>query len=119
MTGGDPPDFLALTRQIGVQSHASRRGAAILAQFDGLSGRERFAAEFECLRPRFVRCSGAGAVTHPDPARNPIFSRKRLRARQASIVPLTLELTISSAAGHQWPQYRGKTVALKTTAAGG
>jgi DNA mismatch repair protein MutS2 len=105
--------FLAMTREIGVESHAIAQGAAILAQLDGLQARGRFAAEFECVRPRF---SGAATpVLELTQARHPLLE-KRLRARQAAVVPLTLalndaerQLIISG------PNTGGKTVALKTT----
>jgi DNA mismatch repair protein MutS2 len=105
--------FLAMTREIGVQSHAIAQGAAILAQVDGLQARGRFSAEFECVRPRFAD-TGA-PVLELSQARHPLLE-KRLRARQAAIVPLTLalndaqrQLIISG------PNTGGKTVALKTT----
>jgi DNA mismatch repair protein MutS2 len=105
--------FLAMTREIGVQSHAIAQGAAILAQVDGLQARGRFAAEFECVRPRFA--DAGMPVLELTQARHPLLE-KRLRARQATIVPLTLalndaqrQLIISG------PNTGGKTVALKTT----
>src|SRR3984957_14279035 len=105
--------FLAMTREIGVQSHAIAQGAAILAQLDALQARGRFAAEFECVRPRFA--DPAAPVLELTQARHPLLE-KRLRARQAAVVPLTLalndaerQLIISG------PNAGGKTVALKTT----
>ena len=105
--------FLAMTREIGVQSHAIAQGAAILAQLDGLQARGRFAAEFDCVRPRFA--DPAGPVLELTQARHPLLE-KRLRARQAAVVPMTLalndaqrQLIISG------PNTGGKTVALKTT----
>jgi DNA mismatch repair protein MutS2 len=104
--------FLAMTREIGVQSHAIAQGAAILAQLDGLQARGRFAGEFECVRPRFA--DPAAPVLELTQARHPLLER-RLRARQATVVPLTLalndaqrQLIISG------PNTGGKTVALKT-----
>ncbi|MEA2543873.1 MAG: mismatch repair protein MutS2 [Acidobacteriaceae bacterium] len=105
--------FLAMTREIGVQSHAIAQGAAILAQVDGLQARGRFGAEFECVRPRFA--DTAAPVLELTQARHPLLE-KRLRARQAAIVPLTLELNDAQRqliiSG---PNTGGKTVALKTT----
>jgi DNA mismatch repair protein MutS2 len=46
--------FLAMTREIGLQADAIAQGAATLAQLDGLQARGRFAAEFDCIRPRFA-----------------------------------------------------------------
>ena len=104
--------FLAMTREIGVQSHAIAQGAAILAHVDGLQARGRFAAEFECVRPRFA--DAAAPVLALTQARHPLLE-KRLRARQAAIVPLTLELNDAQRqliiSG---PNTGGKTVALKT-----
>ena len=105
--------FLAMTREIGLESEAIAQGAATLAQLDGLQARARFAAEFDCIRPRFA------ATTAPllelKQARHPLLE-KRLRARQMAVVPLTLalndqqrQLIISG------PNTGGKTVALKTT----
>ena len=102
--------FLAMTAEIGQQSPAIAQGAVILAQLDGLQARSRFAAEFDCIRPRF-----SDTVLELKQARHPLLE-KRLRDRQASIVPLTLalnndqrQLIISG------PNTGGKTVALKTT----
>src|ERR1700761_16572 len=46
--------FLAMTREIGTQSGAIAQGAAILAKIDTLQACARFAADFECIRPRFA-----------------------------------------------------------------
>jgi DNA mismatch repair protein MutS2 len=104
--------FLAMTREIGQQAHAIAQGAAILAEVDGLQARGRFAAEFDCIRPRFA--DAEAPVLELSQARHPLLE-KRLRARQGSIVPLTLalhdqarQLIISG------PNTGGKTVALKT-----
>jgi DNA mismatch repair protein MutS2 len=105
--------FMAMTREIGQQSHAIAQGAATLAQVDGLQARGRFAAEFACVRPRFA--DPAAPLLELKQARHPLLE-KRLRARQAMVVPLTLalndqqrQLIISG------PNTGGKTVALKTT----
>jgi DNA mismatch repair protein MutS2 len=105
--------FMAMTREIGQQSHAIAQGAATLAQVDGLQARGRFAAEFACVRPRFA--DPAAPLLELKQARHPLLE-KRLRARQATVVPLTLalndqqrQLIISG------PNTGGKTVALKTT----
>ena len=105
--------FLAMTREIGQQSNAIAEGARTLAQLDSLQARGRFAAEFQCIRPRFADASAPKLeLKH---ARHPLLE-KRLRDRQAAIVPLTLalndqarQLIISG------PNTGGKTVALKTT----
>ncbi len=104
--------FMAMTREIGQQSHAIAQGAATLAQVDGLQARGRFAAGFACVRPRFA--DPAAPLLELKQARHPLLE-KRLRARQAMVVPLTLalndqqrQLIISG------PNTGGKTVALKT-----
>ena len=105
--------FLAMTAEIGLQSYAIAQGAAILAQLDGLQARGRFAADFDCIRPRFA--DPGNPVLELKQARHPLLE-KRLRARQANVVPLTLalnneqrQLIISG------PNTGGKTVGLKTT----
>ena len=104
--------FLAMTREIGLESNAIAQGAAILAQLDGLQARGRFAAEFDCIRPRFA--DAEAPLLDLKLARHPLLE-KRLRARQATVVPLTMalnhrerQLIISG------PNTGGKTVALKT-----
>ena len=105
--------FLAMTREIGLESEAIAQGAATLAQLDGLQARARFAAEFDCIRPRFA--ATAAPLLELKQARHPLLE-KHLRARQMTVVPLTLalndqqrQLIISG------PNTGGKTVALKTT----
>jgi DNA mismatch repair protein MutS2 len=105
--------FLAMTREIGVQADAIAQGAAALAQLDGLQARARFAAEYDCIRPRFAEATAPALELKQ--ARHPLLE-KRLRTRQAAVVPLTLALN------HQQrqliisgPNTGGKTVALKTT----
>ena len=105
--------FLAMTAEIGLQGHAIAQGAAILAQLDGLQARARFAAEFDCIRPRFA--DPGEPLLELKQARHPLLE-KRLRSQQASVVPLTLalndgqrQLIISG------PNTGGKSVALKTT----
>jgi DNA mismatch repair protein MutS2 len=105
--------FLAMTREIALQADAIAQGAAALAQLDGLQARGRFAADFDCIRPRFAEATSPALELKQ--ARHPLLE-KRLRARQAAVVPLTLalnheqrQLIISG------PNTGGKTVALKTT----
>ena len=105
--------FLAMTQEIGLQGHAIAQGASTLAVLDGLQARARFAAEFDCIRPRFT--DPAAPVLELKHARHPLLE-KRLRAQQRAVVPLTLalndqqrQLIISG------PNTGGKTVALKTT----
>ena len=105
--------FLAMTREIGVEAYAIAQGAATLGRLDGLQARARFAAEFNCIRPRFA--DPAAPLLDLKLARHPLLE-KRLRERQAEIVPLTLALNDSQRqliiSG---PNTGGKTVALKTT----
>ena len=105
--------FVAMTQEIGLQGHAIAEGAATLAVLDGLQARARFAAEFDCIRPRFT--GPAAPVLEFKQARHPLLE-KRLRVQQRAVVPLTLalndqqrQLIISG------PNTGGKTVALKTT----
>jgi DNA mismatch repair protein MutS2 len=102
-----------MTAEIGLQGSVIAQGAAILAQLDGLQARARFAAEFDCIRPRFA--DPADPLLELKQARHPLLE-KRLRSRQATVVPLSLalndrqrQLIISG------PNTGGKTVALKTT----
>jgi DNA mismatch repair protein MutS2 len=105
--------FLAMTREIGVEAYAIALGAATLGRLDGLQARARFAAEFDCVRPRFA--DPAAPLLDLKLARHPLLE-KRLRERQAALVPLTLALNDSQRqliiSG---PNTGGKTVALKTT----
>src|ERR1700733_10665997 len=85
----------------------------LLAKLDGLHARARFAAGFDCSRPRFA--DPAEPVLELKEARHPLLE-KRLRNRQANVVPMSLalndgerQLIISG------PNTGGKTVALKTT----
>src|SRR5580658_3611917 len=105
--------FLAMTAEIGLQGHAIAQGAAILAQLDGLQARARFAAEFDCICPRFA--DPVEPLLELKQARHPLLEN-RLRSQQATVVPLSLalnngqrQLIISG------PNTGGKTVALKTT----
>lgn len=105
--------YMALTRQIGVESGTIQAGAAILAEVESLVIRGRFAEEFGCTRPRF-RLEGEPALTLVD-ARHPLLER-RLRAGGGAIVPLSIRLTTAERqliiSG---PNTGGKTVGLKTT----
>jgi DNA mismatch repair protein MutS2 len=105
--------FLAMTAEIGLQGHAIAQGAAVLAQLDGLQARARFAAAFDCIRPRFA--DPGEPQLELKQARHPLLE-KRLRSQQAGVVPLSLalndgqrQLVISG------PNTGGKSVALKTT----
>jgi DNA mismatch repair protein MutS2 len=95
--------FLAMTAEIGLQGHAIAQGAATLAQLDGLQARARFAAEFDCIRPRFADPGAvAGAEAGPPP-----FARKALAqpASDRGAADPGAERR-PAAAHHQRPQYR-------------
>ncbi len=70
--------FMAMTREIGLQSHAIAQGAATLAQVDGLQARGRFAAEFACVRPRFA--DPAAPLLELKQARHPLARKALARA---------------------------------------
>ena len=60
-----------MTREIGLESEAIAQGAATLAQLDGLQARARFAAEFDCIRPRFA--AAAAPLLELKQARHPLL----------------------------------------------
>ncbi len=104
--------FLAMTREIGVQSHTIAAGAAILAQVDTLAARARFSEAYNCVAPEFA--AEEDPELHFENARHPLLER-RLRGSSGTVVPLTFalhsdarQLIISG------PNTGGKTVALKT-----
>jgi len=132
--------FAAMTRQIAQYSGVILKGAEVLCEVDTLLARARFAAEFECVRPRFAGGDGPELVLKA--ARHPLLERRlrldsplpTLRAKSRakdgapmsapgteedtslrSIVPITLSLT-----GNvrqmviSGPNTGGKSVALKT-----
>src|SRR6202021_2672495 len=67
--------YLAMTREIGGQADAIAQGAATLAQLDTLQARGRFAAEFECIRPRFA--DPAAPVMELKQARPPLLEKRQ------------------------------------------
>ena len=96
--------FLAMTREIGLESDAIAQGAATLAQLDGLQARARFAGEFDCIRPRFA--APTAPLLELKQARHPLLE-KRLRARQMAGGPADPGAERPTAtADHQRAQYR-------------
>ena len=106
--------FLAMTRQIGLQSRVIGEGAAILTVVESLVIRGRFADDFECIRPRFGDPAQLLELRLVQ-ARHPLLET-RLRKAGGSIVPISIQLTSDERqliiSG---PNTGGKTVGLKTT----
>ncbi len=106
--------FLAMTRQIGAQSHVIADGAAILAVVESLVIRGRFAEDFQCVRPRFGDPAEALEMRLVQ-ARHPLLEQ-RLRKAGGSIVPISIQLTsVERQLIISGPNTGGKTVGLKTT----
>ncbi len=104
-----------MTRVVAANATVLGSGAAVLAEFDALFGRARFAQAFQCTTPQFPADSQRIVLRG---ARHPLLEERLRRAAGGarSVVPLDLELTsdmrqlvISG------PNTGGKTVALKTT----
>jgi DNA mismatch repair protein MutS2 len=105
--------FAAMTRQITQYANVILKGAEVLCEVDTLRARARFAAEFQCVRPRFS--SDQAPELTLVAARHPLLER-RLRDENGRIVPVSLslvgslrQLVISG------PNTGGKSVSLKTT----
>ena len=101
--------FAAMTRQIAQYAGVILKGAEALCATDTLLARARFAAEFQCVRPRL----GTPGLALKE-ARHPLLER-RLRSEGERIVPVSISLTgdvrqvvISG------PNTGGKSVSLKT-----
>jgi DNA mismatch repair protein MutS2 len=132
--------LLEMTRRIREQADAILTATAVLAELELQFAKARFAADYDCTSPRF-RSAGvspaAGEGILPSPvaggtpattasgtaalpgmiflnARHPVLERT-LKARGASIVPISIELEPPN---HQLvisgPNTGGKTLALKT-----
>lgn len=111
--------LVMMTRTVAGKAEALLLGASILAEADAHQAVAQFAAEFSCVRPRFVsEQDDPQQVVGTDfsllNARHPLLEM-RLRIQGGSIVPLSIELPegkkqliISG------PNTGGKTVALKT-----
>ncbi len=66
--------FLAITAQLAAQAHLLVPGAAILATVETLVIRARFAAQYDCVRPRFV--VGPKAELRLVAARHPLLEHR-------------------------------------------
>ena len=111
--------LVAMTRAVAAQAEPLLLGAAILAEADAHQAVARFAEELACVRPVFVSDDLPADETSGNEfellaARHPLLEL-RLRAQEASIVPLTIALPVGMrqmiVSG---PNTGGKTVALKT-----
>jgi DNA mismatch repair protein MutS2 len=103
-----------MTRAVAEHAPAMARGAAVLAGFDSLFGRARFAQVFQCTVPRFSPDARRFLLRG---ARHPLLEeRLRTAGGQAqAVVPLDLELTVDAPQlVISGPNTGGKTVALKT-----
>jgi DNA mismatch repair protein MutS2 len=104
--------FAQMTRQIGQFAPVILKGSEVLAEVDTLHARARFAAEFECVAPKFADAAMPELTLKL--ARHPLLE-KRLRAQGGSVVPVSLALTSDERqliiSG---PNTGGKTVSLKT-----
>ncbi len=101
--------LLEMTQRIAAEAGAIAAAADVLAEIETQFAKARFADDYGCVAPEM-----ASAVLHLSRARHPVLERN-LRARNAKVVPLALEmgegsrqLVISG------PNTGGKTVALKT-----
>ncbi len=74
--------FLAMTAQLAAQSHVLLPGAAILGTVETLLIRARFAAAYDCVRPRFT--IGPNAELRLVAARHPLLEH-RLREQAKSL----------------------------------
>ncbi len=66
--------FLAITAQLAAQAHLLVPGAAILATVETLVIRARFAAQYDCVRPRFT--TGPQAELRLVAARHPLLEHR-------------------------------------------
>jgi DNA mismatch repair protein MutS2 len=99
-----------LTERVRAFAGPLNAAARIIAHFDALFARARFARQFDCTIPQFA----TGNSLRLERARNPVLEAT-LRPQGRAAVPLSLELggdeTILVISG---PNTGGKTVALKT-----
>jgi len=104
--------FAAMTRQIAQYAPVILNGAAALCEVDTLAARARFAAEYQCARPRFADASAPELSLKA--ARHPLLE-SRLRKESGSVVPIDLALTGSDRQlVISGPNTGGKSVSLKT-----
>jgi DNA mismatch repair protein MutS2 len=108
--------LVAMTRAVAAQTEPLLLGASILAEADTHQGIARFAEDLACVRPTFSITPDATLDDFDlQAARHPLLEL-RLRAHDATIVPLTIALPEGKrqmiVSG---PNTGGKTVALKTS----
>ena len=100
--------LLEMTDRLRGYGDSIRQTLATMAELDLIFAKARFAAEFQCVIPRF------GERLWLKEARHPLLEDV-LRRRHQKIVPLTLELTRErSTLLISGPNTGGKTVTLKT-----
>ena len=100
--------LLEMTDRLRGSGDSIRQTLATMAELDLIFAKARFAAEFQCVIPRF------GERLWLKEARHPLLEDV-LRRRPQKIVPLTLELTRErSTLLISGPNTGGKTVTLKT-----
>lgn len=102
-----------MTRRLGENAPAIAEAVEVLAELELQFAKARFAEQYDCAQVKFLDVGGAEVMVLRN-ARHPLLERN-LRAKNGSVVPLTLEmdrdhrqLIISG------PNTGGKTVSLKT-----
>lgn len=102
-----------MTAQVGQQSEAILASLEILSALETQFAKARFAEDYDCVRVQLLEDGAPESIILRN-ARHPVLERN-LRAKRASVVPLTLEL---DRAHRQLiisgPNTGGKTVGLKT-----
>lgn len=96
-----------MTRRIGERAPEVRAAVETLAELELQFAKAKFAEAYNCVAPAF---SGTLALVA---ARHPLLERN-LRAKDAAVIPLTLELGDDRQLIISGPNTGGKTVALKT-----
>jgi DNA mismatch repair protein MutS2 len=96
-----------MTRRIGERAAAVRAAVDTLAELELQFAKAKFAEAYDCVTPSF-----SGTVTLVA-ARHPLLERN-LRAKDAKVVPLTLEMNDDRQLIISGPNTGGKTVGLKT-----
>lgn len=96
-----------MTRRIGERAPEVRAAVDTLAELELQFAKAKFAEAYNCVAPVF---SGTLALVG---ARHPLLERN-LRAKDAAVIPLTLELGDDRQLIISGPNTGGKTVALKT-----
>ena len=97
-----------MTRRIGSRAPEVRAAVETLAELELQFAKAKFADAYDCVKPTFT-----SATLTLVAARHPLLERN-LRAKDAAVVPLTLELGDDPQLIISGPNTGGKTVALKT-----